>query len=179
MTPLLNMWNKFQLINNSCFYFELWALLNCPTFVFEWSHVRIPKPSNQSELWHLDTCLLTRLLFLFSHEMSNSVHFATKFSVPVSFSSVFWKAVNFARIYAGAAAAAGLVEIAFCVVFLTHKLHMSWKHAIDSPTNERFHADRSRSCTCRSRTLQAIRKGFAIPVQQAKTHNDRRTWFPD
>ena len=57
--------------------------------------------------------------------MSNSVHFAIKFSVPVSFSSVFWKAVNFARIYAGAAAAAGLVEIAFCVVFLTHKLHMS------------------------------------------------------
>ena len=45
-------------------------------------------------------------------------------SLFVSFSSVFWKAVNFARIYSGAAAAAGLVELAFCVVFLTHKLHV-------------------------------------------------------
>ena len=79
----------------------------------------IPKPSNQSELCHLDTCLLTRSLSLSSHEISNSVHFVTKFSVPVSFSSVFWKAVNVARIYAGAAAAAALVELAFCVVFLT------------------------------------------------------------
>ena len=46
------------------------------------SHVRIPKPSNQTELWHLNTCLLTRSLSVFSHEMSNNVHFAIKFSVP-------------------------------------------------------------------------------------------------
>lgn len=44
-------------------------------------------------------------------------------SLFASFSSAF-KAVNFARIYAGAAAAAGLVELAFCMVFLTHKLHV-------------------------------------------------------
>ena len=56
---------------------------------------------------------------------------ATVFTLPqnflflfVSFSSVFWKAVNFARIYAGVAAAAGLAELAFCMVFLTHKLHV-------------------------------------------------------
>ena len=79
---LLNIWNEFQLINNSCFYFEPWALLNCPAFILEWSHVRILKPSNQSELCHLDTCLLTRSLSLFSHEMSNSGHFATKCSIP-------------------------------------------------------------------------------------------------
>ena len=54
----------------------------------------------------------------------------------VSFSSIFWKAVNFARIYAGAAAAAGLVELAFCMVLLMHKLHMSRKHASDSPSKE-------------------------------------------
>ena len=79
---LLNIWNEFQLINKSCFYFEPWALLNCPSFILEWSHVRILKPSNQSELCHLDTCLLTRSLSLFSHEISNSGHFATKFSIP-------------------------------------------------------------------------------------------------
>ena len=81
---LLNIWNEFQLINNSCFYFEPWALLNCPSFILEWSHVRILKPSNQSELCHLDTCLLTRSLSLFSHEMSNSGHFATNFPFPPS-----------------------------------------------------------------------------------------------
>ena len=123
---LLNIWNKFQLIKNSCFYFELWALLNCPTFVLEWSHVRIPKPSNQSELWRLGTCLPTRSLsFVLTWDQQQcSLCHKIFCSCFVSFSSVFWKAVNFARIYAGVAAAAGLVELAFCMVFLTHKLHV-------------------------------------------------------
>ena len=82
---LLNIWNKFQLINNCCFYFELWALLNCPTSVLEWSHVRVPKPNNQANFGILiGACQLDRFL-LFPHEISNSVHFATKFSVPVCF----------------------------------------------------------------------------------------------
>ena len=72
---------------NQQLLFLFWAmsfifLLNCPAFILEWSHVRILKPSNQSELCHLEKCLLTRSLSLFSHEISNSGHFATKFSIP-------------------------------------------------------------------------------------------------
>ena len=67
---------------------------------------------------HLEEIVLT---------ITNDLHEKPIVSLFVSFSSVFWKAVNFARIYAGAtaAAAARLVELAFCVVFLTHKLYTS------------------------------------------------------
>ena len=105
------------------------------------------QPSDQSELWHLDASWYVLAKFhrclLFSHEISTSARFVRNIfcsNISCSSSSIIWKAVNFARIYAGATV--GLVDLAFCV---TQKLNMSWKHAADSPSKERFHVGWSRS----------------------------------
>ena len=74
---LFNIWNKFQLINNSCFYFELYALLIIHSSTLDdltWDFSS--KPPNQSELEHLDTCLPNlAIVFLLSHEIDNSATF--------------------------------------------------------------------------------------------------------
>ena len=62
---LLNKWNKLQLINNSCFYFELCALLIMHSLTLDdLTRESLWKPANQRELEHRDTCLLN-LTFVF------------------------------------------------------------------------------------------------------------------
>jgi len=76
---LLNIWNKFQLINNSCFYFKPCAFLIIHSSTLDDLTWESWKPPNQSELKHLDTCLLNLATVFCSHMRQTTVrHFEVK-----------------------------------------------------------------------------------------------------